>query len=472
MKIAVMGANPENPRIAQALGGEGREVVLLDSFEDICRLDGQAGDFAICLAGGGSLSADFIVLTQQPLSTPGDIDGGPPRSLWEPEKPRVLEGTPHKTPVVFLLDYFCESPFAATVQALRDALALARAKRSVYLAARFIRTAGQDTEALYAEVRAAGVTFIKYSSLALAYDDRTDRFDLTATDGVVDYSVTRAVLFADGGRAVGEDFAKAAKALRLHTDAQGYTLEDRHFLSPVLTSRRGVFQIGRDIQADGLNDALAYIDAAIGTFAPGQREDLPQAVVDGERCVLCYSCFRACPHAALRPDTAARKMESMPEACEGCGACESVCPGNAITLGERPPAKQLHEGEAVLYGRLLVLACENGAALAMEGILPGLGELAEEVDIRALPCGGEVGLSDLTGALLLYEKVLVAVCPDDACKHFDGNRRAKRQCARLAEMMDKAGLPKERVRVAQASHAMGAVLRDEILDFMEGGGEA
>lgn len=465
-----MGANAENPRIAHALGGEGREVILLDSFEDIRRLDGQAGDFAIQLAGGGSLPADFVVLTQQPLSAPGDVDGGLPRSLYEPGKGGVLAGMSHKTPVVFLLDYFCESPFAATVRALGDALELARAGRSVYVAARFIRTAGQDTEALYAEARAAGITFIKYTGIGLRYDKRTDRFGLTASDGVVDYRVDGAVLFADGGRAVGEDFAIAAKALRLHTDGQGYALEDRHFLAPALTSRRGVFQIGRDAQADGLDDILGYINAAIGTFQPGQREELPQAVVDGERCVLCYSCFRACPHAALRPDTAARKMEPLPEACEGCGACASVCPGNAITLGERPPAKRAAEGEAVLYGKLLVLACENGAALALDGVLPQLGALAEEVDSRTLPCGSEVGLSDLTGALLDYEKVLVAICPDDACKHFDGNRRAKRQCARLCEMMDKAGLPKDRVRVAQVSHAMPAVLRDEIRDFMNGEG--
>lgn len=464
MKILLIGDNPANAAIAHRLGGSGREVVLLDSLENVRTLDGEAGGFSLALSGGAALAGDFVVLTQQPDSPAPAIDGGLPRSLYENGKNTVLLGNPQRTPVVFLLDYFCESPLAATIRALEDARELAAKKRPVYYAARFIRTAGRDVEASYAEAREAGVTFIKYTDIGLTYDKRSDRFDLRASDGVVDYHVEGAVLFADGGREVGPAFDNAVKKLRLKADGQGYTLEDRHFLAPALTSRRGVFQIGRDAQAEALGDALDFIDAEITAFRPGGRE-LEQAVVDGERCVLCYTCWRACPHAALRPDTAARKMETLGEACEGCGTCVAVCPGDAITLGERPaPQKQAGDG-AVLYGKLLVLACENGPALALPNVLPELGELSQEVDSRPLPCGGEVGLEEITAALLEYDKVLVAVCPDDACKHFDGNRRAKLQAGRLAGMLEAAGLPADRVKMVQVSHAMPRVLRDEILQF-------
>lgn len=465
MRILLIGQNPENPRIARGLAGEGREVILLDALEGRCSLSGQAGDFTLNMAGGDALSADFVVLTQQPAPVAAAIDGGLPRSLYEPDKNAVLLGNPQRTPVVFLLDYECESPLAATVRALADARELAAKKRPVYCAARFIRTAGRDTEAAYAAAREAGVTFIKYRDIRLSYDKRTDRFGLRASDGAVDYLVEDAILFADGGRDPGMDFSAAADVLRLHADSQGYTLEDRHFLAPALTSRRGVFQVGRDAQAESLADALAFIDEAIGAFAPGQMADTPQATIDGERCVFCYNCYRACPHAALAPDTDARRMAALAEACEGCGTCVAVCPGDAITLGERVEKKEAAADEAMLYGKLLVLACENGAALVLPDLIPQLGDLAEEVDVRPLPCGGDIGLEDVSEALLDYEKVLVAICPDDACKHFDGNRRAKLQCGRLADMLEKAGLEPGRVRIAQVSHAMPRVLRDEILAF-------
>lgn len=459
MRILQLGQNPENTKIAGRLGGPGREVVVLDSLENVRALEGQAGGFSLAMNDGTSVAGDFVVLTQQPAGAVPPVDGGQMRALLETGKDAFLKGGPHKTPVVFLLDYFCESPFAATARALRDARELAANKRPVYYAARFVRTAGRDAEAAYAAARAAGVTFIKYTDIDFTYDKRTDRFDVRAADGVLDYLVQGAVVFADGGCEVGKAFEAAAKKLRLHADERGYLLEDRHFLTPALTSRRGVFQIGRDVQAECLDDALDFIAAEIGAFAPGRQAETKQAVVDGERCVLCYNCFRACPHAALRADAEARKMQAMPEACQGCGSCVAVCPGDAITLGER-------KARAPQSGKLLVLACENGAALALPGILPGLDGLSLET--RALPCGGDVGLEDMTGALLAYDKVLVAVCPDDACKHFDGNRRAKRQAERLAGMMDAAGLEAGRVRVVQASHAMPGVLRDEILSFARG----
>ncbi len=465
-KVLVMGENADNGRIAQTLGAAGNEVVVLDSLDDIRCLEGEVCGFSAQLAGGGALAADFVVFTQTPGTEPPAIAGGLPRWLYEPNKAGFVAGIPQGTPLLFLLDYNCESPLAATVRALEEATALALKKRRVYYAARFVRTAGRDVEQAYAKAREAGVTFIKYTKIDFAYDKPADRFDVRATDGVLQYEIPGALVFADGGRAVGEDFEQAAAKLRLHADEQGYLLEDKHFLAPALTSRRGVFCIGRDLRAERLDEGLAFIAAAIARLAPAPGADVPKAQVEGEKCVFCYTCYRACTHAALRPDKEARKMQPLQDACEGCGTCVSVCPGNAVTLegvrGEEAPPNK----DAMLYGRLLVYACENGAALSMQLVLDELDDLmADEVDVKEIPCGGSLGLEELADALLRYEKVLVATCPDDACKHFEGTARARLQSERLTDMLAAAGLPGGRVAFVQASHAQPFMLRDAIVEF-------
>ena len=53
----------------------------------------------------------------------------------------------------------------------------------------------------------------------------------------------------------------------------------------------------------------------------------------------------------------------------------------------------------------------------------------------------------MTKALKDYERVMVAVCCDDACKHRDGNKRVIRQVERLKERLEKLGHDSHRLRL-------------------------
>jgi len=75
-----------------------------------------------------------------------------------------------------------------------------------------------------------------------------------------------------------------------------------------------------------------------------------------------------------------------------------------------------------------------------------------------------MGFEQLSGALRFYGKVIILVCMDDACRHFDGNKRACRQADRLASMLEKAGIDSGRVCCIKISHAMENVLKDSILE--------
>jgi len=71
-------------------------------------------------------------------------------------------------------------------------------------------------------------------------------------------------------------------------------------------------------------------------------------------------------------------------------------------------------------------------------------------------------MEQLSGALMDYSKVVSIVCPDDACRHFDGNKRACAQTKRLQNTLEAAGLDHSRVSVVKASGAMPLLLIENI----------
>jgi len=57
------------------------------------------------------------------------------------------------------------------------------------------------------------------------------------------------------------------------------------------------------------------------------------AEVDQEKCAACLTCYRACPHGAIEPNTTQHRMDILDPACWQCGICAAVCPGRALEHG-------------------------------------------------------------------------------------------------------------------------------------------
>ncbi|GHS95734.1 hypothetical protein AGMMS50276_12470 [Synergistales bacterium] len=461
MNVLIVGEGPKNNEIVSYFEEKGYSVAQAPANE-LRALYGQVGGFA-ARAGGREYDAGFVVLAEVPGLEPADIDGGRAHSLYAFDKRKLLPKDNRLDPVVFLLDWYCESSMAATFQALTDAIDIAGQKRNVYYLSRFVRTAGYGGESLYRVARNAGVRFIKYENLSISFDYNENKFTFQANDGVLEHKIVAGAVFAEGSREPGAAFASAAKALRIRASKEGYVTEDRFYLAPVLTTRRGVYHISRDVAVERLQDGL---NAVLADVAGAEREDTEfknTAIVDGKKCVFCYSCFRACPHGAMEPDIASRVMVNLPIACQGCGICASVCPGNAIEL--------LRDEAPVLTAKsekTLVLCCENSAEIALKEVLPKMGQDSAGIELQSVPCGGRIGLEDISASLISYGKVMVAVCMDDACKHHDGNKRACVQKGRLDEMMKHAGIEASRLAYVQVSHALPGVLRDELTSFVKG----
>ena len=60
--------------------------------------------------------------------------------------------------------------------------------------------------------------------------------------------------------------------------------------------------------------------------------------------------------------------------------------------------------------------------------------------------------------------MLVAVCMDDACRHFDGNKRAKREVERAKEMLKASRNGRKQNRISAAVSRDAKVLEEVITD--------
>ena len=463
MNVLVVGKGPKNSEIISYFEKRGNYVCEKES-SDINGLKGCIGSFNVKLAEGLT-GTDVVILAEVPKACASDIDGGKVHSIYDEDKMSFLPKKEKLDPVVFLLDYFDDSQIAAHITALNDAKKLACQKRKTYYISRFVRTACPGGEKLYKEARNSGVNFIKFEEINISYDLDEDRFTFDVNDGVISKEISTKTVFTEDSRDTGDVYKNVTRALRITTDENGLINEDRHFLTSALTSRTGVYHINRNVAIVGLEDALDSIanDIAAIEYEAAYGECGEKVIVDGEKCVFCYSCYRACPHAAMEPDLDSRVMENLTASCHSCGICVSVCPGNALELAETDEVFAFEKKK-----KILVMCCENSAEIAIEKTLPALGNDASLIDVQSISCGGQVGLENISEALTAYEKVMIAVCMDDACKHFDGNKRACAQSDRLKEMLEKSGLDAGRVGYAKVSPVMPGVLKDEIKAFMKG----
>lgn len=452
MKILVYGESRHNKTILAAIKLAGHKAVPVPDVYALRNFSGEEGNFTALLRKGVELKTEYALLMEQPHSPPPPIGGGSPLELdfrSPPQDPLI--------PVVILLDYYNESPPAATIEALKGARELA-AGRPVYFLSRVIHAGTPPMEVLYAQARARGVRFIRYDSVDILHNPQGGRFDVRANDGTVEYRIGEVILYADGASEVGERFAYAVDRLNLITNEQGYLREDRFYLPAVFTGRRGVFAVGREIAAQGLEEGLAAIFERIA--GPEHAPERVRAQVNGNKCAFCFNCYRACPHDALHPDTEVRKMTVLEKACEGCGICMPVCPGNAITLGGWDGRT-----DGAANGETLILCCENSAEIALRELQPHADELGGGLDIRPVPCGGSVGAEALSDALLKYQRVMVATCKDGACRHFEGSGRARGRTARLLGMLESAGVDAIRMRFEQVSSTAPEALREAVIAF-------
>ena len=398
---------------------------------------GETGDFtAVIDSGGGrkTISAGALVLTAGLGASPVSTALG---GFFE-------NGQQPPGRIAIIMDVEGEQGKAVSAEVLSAAERLAQRKGTeVKLYCRNIRVAAVGLEDLYRRARQAGVVVVKYDSPPAILNDNmvkiyepvigreiTEQFDLVLT----------ADIKAEGSRWL------RSKLEGLRTGPDNELQEDSVWLLPVKTNREGIYAIDaslgksdlRDIQAD----ALAATQEIHELLESAQVEVLgDEPVVDADKCVLCLTCLRICPHAAVSIDTENEAAVMSTAACRRCGICAARCPAGAIQLPLYTDNQTAEDfSQSPQEPLVTVFACENSALPAATAAAVSGGEYDARVRLIKVPCAGKVDPRDVLHALEAgAERVMILACHQENCQYLTGSTRAARLVGYLENMLEKAG---------------------------------
>lgn len=352
---------------------EGDKNISVLKGAKLKRLDGQLGRFhaLVGTSDGGerTLSPSAVVVATGGITRPVEAIGGGNRCIGSSEMEKLLaecrdlpltrNGQPVKT-VTFILDLTNDDIKIDTVNAIKQALLLREKGCQTAVVARDLKVSVSGMELLYGKAREKGVLFFKYDDPPVL----THTGDAIAVE-VQDTTTLRKeereiVSLPSDLVVVGETFTadpetqELCRVMRLHAGPDGRAMEDNPQLQRVMSNRRGIFLAGAcrfpQVVAVSLLEARAVVQEVIALLHGGAyTPENPIAEVDTQKCAVCYTCVRLCPHAAIGIERygdrtvyaapgekdqnilwQAARIE--PAACFGCGICVAECPARAITL--------------------------------------------------------------------------------------------------------------------------------------------
>lgn len=361
--------------------------------------------------------------------------------------------------LIFIQDNEEIAPAFVNGVGIKKALQAARdnPSRQVYYFYRSLRFT-EGTDQLYEEARQAGVAFFRYEQGKLEINP-PDK--VTYTRGGATMDVEGKIYTAPLLKPAPE-LEKLARVLRIIPNEDGYLQAENVYLAPTLTGRRGIYAVGGARSLNGLAGfeeeikfTLEEIEAIKNNLQPLVEDDRE---VDDRKCILCYTCFRVCPHAALEENKEQDAMEVQKEACWGCNACISHCPAGAISI--------VDEQEDEKGSGLQVFMCENSAATARKKMPQ---EDLEGLISREIPCSCSIRKEDIYASLQGPEdRILILGCFEESCKHLEGDRRGQRIVDEVNETLASLELGEDKVRFERLSPPMEQDLANLLNRWREG----
>lgn len=246
-----------------------------------------------------------------------------------------------RRPVSLILDLKIEETKASSEMVLNIAVDFRKKYGcEVYVFCREVRVSSLYLEILYDEARDAGVTIIKYDG-EVTIQKTENEVLVTAKDTLLNSTVEVSCHLV-GVSTYGIHSCidnKLAEIVGISTDIQNHMQDNNVHLFPGSTNRPGIFIAGacrgQYYIPQIITDAKATALAVHSLLSQKSIEvELSNAVVDEDKCVLCLTCIRSCPHKAMMVNVEKKAAESVPEACQKCGICAGECPAKAIKLPE------------------------------------------------------------------------------------------------------------------------------------------
>lgn len=422
--------------IEQIKNSKNIEILTSSVLESV---DGEFGNFQISIKSDGKqkkLAVGAIILNYS--NNYGDID-----KLAEMIQKGDVPGR-----VAIVLDMVKQQTSAVWGRVLSAAKILVeRFGSEVTIYCRSARVAANGLESLYQKVRNLGVIISKFDSPPEIVEQQ-GMVIIRAYDEIIGAETSRQFdLLITAETNHNTDIAKALRQLK--TGPDGELQYDDVWLTATKTNCKGIFAIGdargnSDYRAS-LTDALAAA-GEVGSLLSEAEIEIAEdaAVVDAEKCVLCLTCRRVCPHGAISIDKENEAAKVSLLSCMRCGACAAQCPTGAIQL----PLYSDEETRAKLSVKpsITIFACENSAIPAAEAAKSCGFKPDSKINFVNLPCAGKVDTRDVLAALEKgAEKVMILACHPESCQYLTGSSRARNRVKRINNMLVKAGFDSERV---------------------------
>jgi heterodisulfide reductase subunit A-like polyferredoxin/coenzyme F420-reducing hydrogenase delta subunit len=465
----------------------GNSSVSVKAGAKIVGLEGFAGNFTVELTDGSQVSkqkfgAIVLATGTQPVYDKNKYGGIEPGEQVFKLSQFIREKQDFSgRKITFVLGQADTDSMISSALALEQAIALKeKGAATVNILYDDMKISADLLEQDYETARDRGVNFLKYAGEL--------QFSSTIVAATVQYKepflpdVDQIALTSDY-LVLAEDYAPAAstqelaETLWINIGPEGFFQDDNvHFL-PIKSNREGIYFVGSchgSIYAVELNREVEDVVAEVAKLASG-KVSVPslQPLVEAEKCVVCLTCYRTCPHHAIEivHDESLNNMYHSaarmdPLACRHCGTCAGECPGKAIQL-------PLYSDAEILYSlskppSIVAYACENSGALAAQFAKKMAPELQANLQIVRVPCSGKIDALYLLKALERgADGVLLLVCHQANCKYVWGNERAEKRKEQVRKLLSQAGLEEERVDLVHVAANQGNQFNAAVRDMAE-----
>ena len=427
---------PDGGDIEEIKNSKNIEVITSSVPESV---DGEFGNFQILIKSDGKqkkIAVGAMILNYS--NSYGDLD-----KLAEMIQSGSIPGR-----IAIVLDMVKQQTSAVWERVLSAAdMLVGRFGSDVTIYCRSARVAVTGLENLYRKIRSAGVIISKFDSLPKIIEQQSTVL-VSVYDEIIGAETSRQFdLLITAETDNNTDIAKALRQVK--TGPNRELQYDDVWLTATKTNCKGIFAIGdakgnSDYRAS-LTDALAAA-GEIGSLLSKAEIEIAEdaAVVDAEKCVLCLTCRRVCPHGAISIDKENEAAKVSLLSCMRCGACAAQCPAGAIQL----PGYSDEETRAKLAQKssITIFACENSAIPAAQAAKNCGFKPDSKINFVKVPCAGKVDTKDILAALEKGdEKVIIMACHPESCQYLTGASRARNGVKRINNMLAKAGFDSERV---------------------------
>lgn len=350
-------------------------------------------------------------------------------------------------------------------------------KKKIYIFAGNLKVAENHLESLYRQTRRQGAVYFKFTKnppkISQGADGRV-LFQGVDESTRLPFVISPDMTVVDEMIVPSPDFKALSRRMGLEMDENGFIQGDNVHRFSVRTNRKGIFAAGpaRKIQGadgDARDAALALshsrrVIQRMASDSKNRENDGPTAEINPGSCVFCLTCLRSCPHGAVE---LAPNPTIIKEACEGCGACRSLCPGNAISmtgLDEGAADSKIKETRLNPPDHLPVIAsfcCARSGAAALESALAAGQPLPRGLALITLPCAAAISVESIYSAFKNgADGVLILSCHDGNCHSGKGHALARERADYAADFFKKIKMDPKRIKTASlASNMAGAGLK-------------